>query len=567
MPVVATILRHPLSKLLTSISLFALASGPLPVHAEPSDPSSARPPPQAAPSPAPAAPPVRVADAAPNTGMIPAAALTPSASVPVPPPSDDAMPAEIDPAPEPPADAPVAPPPEPTSTVSPPPGTFEVRPSGSAPAAAPAPAQPPAATVTHTVMGTIVTPRAAPLRPEEITRRQAEYLQQRYDLSGRTHPTVKMSGGRKAIPVGPTARLSPGMSWDRLSKMSPEEIKKRAAFPYAPLWHPMQEKGGMVFPPVQTGVIAGLDRSDMLFDLPDAYLPEFPPPLYLTSRPDLGDVSQGQLITSHNVDALFGEILTPTQLEGLKLMLRKTATPQHNASLERATVQPVAGVACMDCHVNGHTTGQFTLTPDMRPQSERLRVDTSSLRGESVQSWFGTKRALRNLEQFIASEQTAYFDGDRQALEAHGVNALTMDEVDAIAQFIRIIDFPPAPKRAASGALDKKLASEAELRGEKVFAAHCQSCHSGPTMTDNLAHDLQVERFYDHVGSTRVGAPGRAEGPMKTPTLRGIKDSPPYLHDGRLLTLEDTVEFFNLVLQAKLNKRQRADLVAYLRAL
>ncbi|HSX87584.1 MAG TPA: cytochrome B6, partial [Pseudomonas sp.] len=49
--------------------------------------------------------------------------------------------------------------------------------------------------------------------------------------------------------------------------------------------------------------------------------------------------------------------------------------------------------------------------------------------------------------------------------------------------------------------------------------------------------------------------------------LRGIKDSPPYLHDGRLLTLEDSVEFFNLVLQRKLDEAEKADLVAFLRAL
>ena len=54
---------------------------------------------------------------------------------------------------------------------------------------------------------------------------------------------------------------------------------------------------------------------------------------------------------------------------------------------------------------------------------------------------------------------------------------------------------------------------------------------------------------------------------MKTFTLRGIKDSPPYLHDGRLLTLEDTVEFFNLVLGLKLTKQEKGDLVAFMRAL
>jgi cytochrome c peroxidase len=54
---------------------------------------------------------------------------------------------------------------------------------------------------------------------------------------------------------------------------------------------------------------------------------------------------------------------------------------------------------------------------------------------------------------------------------------------------------------------------------------------------------------------------------MKTFTLRGIKDSPPFLHDGRLLTLEDTVEFFNLVLQLKLDASEKDGLVHYLRAL
>ena len=49
--------------------------------------------------------------------------------------------------------------------------------------------------------------------------------------------------------------------------------------------------------------------------------------------------------------------------------------------------------------------------------------------------------------------------------------------------------------------------------------------------------------------------------------MRGVKDSPPYLHDGRLLTLEDTVEFFNLVLADKLTAAEKQDLVAFLRAL
>ena len=78
-------------------------------------------------------------------------------------------------------------------------------------------------------------------------------------------------------------------------------------------------------------------------------------------------------------------------------------------------------------------------------------------------------------------------------------------------------------------------------------------------------HNLQVERFYKP--QMINGRMASADGPIKTFPLRGIKDSPPYLHDGRLLTLEDTVEFFNLVLALKLTELEKEDLVAFLRVL
>jgi cytochrome c peroxidase len=57
------------------------------------------------------------------------------------------------------------------------------------------------------------------------------------------------------------------------------------------------------------------------------------------------------------------------------------------------------------------------------------------------------------------------------------------------------------------------------------------------------------------------------DGPIKTFPLRGVKDNPPYLHDERLLTLEDTVEFFNLILGTTLSPQEKEDLVAFLRSL
>ena len=82
------------------------------------------------------------------------------------------------------------------------------------------------------------------------------------------------------------------------------------------------------------------------------------------------------------------------------------------------------------------------------------------------------------------------------------------------------------------------------MRGEQIFLGkgQCAGCHPAPFYLDNQMHDLHLERFLKD-------EPG--DGPIKTFTLRGMKDSPPYMHDGRCLTLEDTVEFFNVVLQTR----------------
>ena len=80
-----------------------------------------------------------------------------------------------------------------------------------------------------------------------------------------------------------------------------------------------------------------------------------------------------------------------------------------------------------------------------------------------------------------------------------------------------------------------------------------------------LMHDLKVARFYPE--KTYNGRRTSPEGPIKTFPLRGIKESPPYLHDGRLLTLPDAIEFFNLVLGVKLTAGEKKDLLAFLEAL
>jgi cytochrome c peroxidase len=148
------------------------------------------------------------------------------------------------------------------------------------------------------------------------------------------------------------------------------------------------------------------------------------------------------------------------------------------------------------------------------------------------------------------------------------VNALERgSQVHFMGEFQNLLDFPPAPKLNVLGRLDPALTNETERRGEALFfgKAQCGTCHPAPYYTDNLMHNLRTERFYNTV--TVNGRTAAADGPIKTFPLRGIKDSPPYLHDDRLLTLDDTVEFFNLVLGLKLLPEEKRDLVMFLRVL
>lgn len=409
----------------------------------------------------------------------------------------------------------------------------------------------------------------------EIQERHLALLKERYDLSDNPSPDVKMSRG-KPVQQGIRARLAQGSDWEKLAEMDAADIQEQGLFPvgFLPLPHPNHPEGGMLFPKFHIDEIKkqearDLNRFDLEFDLPDHFLPEFPPPMFLTTRPDLGDVSQGKLVTMDNFHELFSGVLNPKQLEGLRLLVSPMMQQQFNQTDDRRSVRPSRGVTCFDCHANGHTNAATHLAGDVRPQEFRHRIDTPTLRGVNIQRLFGSQRALKSVEDFTEFEQrAAYFDGDPVAATKKGVTILERgSQVHFMAEFQELLDFPPAEKLNVFGRLDQKQASESELRGETLFfgKAQCATCHPAPYYTDNLMHNLKVERFFKP--QTISGRMATADGPIKTFPLRGIKDSPPYLHDGRLLTLDDTVEFFNLILELNLTVDEKADLLAFLRVL
>ncbi len=411
-----------------------------------------------------------------------------------------------------------------------------------------------------------------------VMQRQRDLLGKRYDLADRPMDGVMMSGGMKSVQAGVRVKLPDGATWDSLAGMKPAEIRDKGLLPegFLPLPHVKQATGGQVFPQTQIDIIADqehrdLRRFDVEFDLPDHLTPEFPPPIFLTTHPELGDVSRGQLLTIRNYYEFMNGIITPVQMEGLRLLLTPFPQEEFNQTEDRKVTEQSDGVTCLDCHSNFHSNAAFHLTPDVRPQADRFRLDTTSLRGMFNQQIHGSKRSLRSVEDFTEFEQrTAYFNGDHVSAARKGVHLPDRpNQVAMMAQMQNIIDFPPAKKLDPFGNLDPALATEQELAGEKIFMGkgRCASCHIPQTaFMDNNMHDLKLERFYQ-AGKTYNDFVTLPDGPIKTFTLRGIKDSPPYLHDGRLMTLADSVEFFNLVLGTKLEQDEKDALVAYLMTL
>ncbi len=385
-----------------------------------------------------------------------------------------------------------------------------------------------------------------------------KYMDSRYDFNGEVHEGEFMSGGRNPIMKGPIARLPKGISsYEELAKLSATEIKERDLFPFKPLAHPLASTAHMVFPDNWNEVHPEHKRIDVDHDFPKEYLPEFPPPMFLTTHKELGDVTKGREVTIANYWEIFDGLLTPEQMEGLKELLKPTPTTWFNHTTHRVTVEPSAGVACFSCHVNGHTNAAFELGPDSRPNLARLRVGTPTMRGNFNLMQLSSKRSIRSMDHFAEVEE--YFDGDPGMQQHIGPRSQKREVTNRMGDFNSILDFSPAPKLDAMGNLIPEKSTKQELMGEKLFRgkAKCAQCHYGPAFVDDYMHDLQVERFYK----------GRPEGPIKTFPLRGIKDSPPYLHDDRLPTLDDATEFFNLVLELGLNKEEKDAITAYMMCL
>jgi cytochrome c peroxidase len=169
-----------------------------------------------------------------------------------------------------------------------------------------------------------------------------------------------------------------------------------------------------------------------------------------------------------------------------------------------------------------------------------------------------------------------------QFRDVFGTDVNMQGIAEAIAAFERtVLSTNSAFDKYALG--DKQAMNESTIRGMALFKGkgRCILCHSGPNFSDNEFYNLgvpQVGSLKEDLGRYNVTRQEKDKGAFRTPTLRSIAETAPYMHDGVFKTLEEVVEFFdkgggpnpNLAPQIKplsLTPDEKTDLVAFLKAL
>jgi cytochrome c peroxidase len=169
----------------------------------------------------------------------------------------------------------------------------------------------------------------------------------------------------------------------------------------------------------------------------------------------------------------------------------------------------------------------------------------------------------------------------QQFQEVFGTDVTTDGIAKAIATFERTIVSAPSPyDRYVSG--EKAAMSPAAIRGMDIFTGrgHCMACHSGPMFSDQSFHNIGVgmDRPNPDLGRYDVTHDPKDWGAFKTPTLRNVAVTSPYLHTGSEQTLLDVVRFYDrggipnknldpLMMPLNLTAREQQDLVAFMEAL
>jgi cytochrome c peroxidase len=223
----------------------------------------------------------------------------------------------------------------------------------------------------------------------------------------------------------------------------------------------------------------------------------------------------------------------------------------ENASLAKD------GETCGGCHTVGTANESLGLTPHTDASGKVIFArDPPSLIGAGKTAPYGWIGNTPSLRQMVVNTILGHFKaGAGQPAEK------TAEQAAALEAYVRSI-------RAPTSSFDQGTMSPSALRGETLFQGKgaCAACHGGPLFTDNGLHTTLVPQRNNW---SDPGAPV-PPGAFNTPTLRDIRNSAPYMHNGVLATLRDVVEFYNArssIAPLNLTPQEIDDLVAYMDAL
>jgi cytochrome c peroxidase len=188
-----------------------------------------------------------------------------------------------------------------------------------------------------------------------------------------------------------------------------------------------------------------------------------------------------------------------------------------------------------------------------------------------------TAKAIASFERVLVTGPAPwdYHQELKSLTDAYGETeedwaAIKEDEPDVYEQYTKL-----------KAEADKHPISESAVRGGELFfsdKAGCTACHLGANFTDEKYHNLGVgmEAAEPDLGRYVVTKVETDKGAFKTPTVRNVAMTAPYMHDGSQKTLEEVVEWYvkgghpnqwldKNVKQLKLTDQDKADLVAFMK--
>ena len=256
-------------------------------------------------------------------------------------------------------------------------------------------------------------------------------------------------------------------------------------------------------------------------------------------------------------------------------------------------------IACASCHMPAlaYTDGQAVSSGIKHLQGGRSAPTAVNRVFANAQFWDGRAATLedQSIGPFVSSVEHGFLDYDeminkmnkiegyrKQFRQVFGADISAANVGRAIASFQRTILSGNSPAdRYDSGGEEQALSAAAQA-GLELFRtkARCTRCHSGFNFSDEKFHNLGIGWDTNTVDLGRYMITKNSEdiGAFKTPTLREIARTAPYMHDGRFGTLEEVVNFYdqggiknphldNTVIRLELTELEKRNLVEFLRSL